>query len=44
MWKSLTGLFFSGLAVILTVIAATNIGTTSLFMMYQPELPGERNR
>lgn len=30
---------FNGLAVVLAVVALTNIGATSLFMMYQPEPP-----
>lgn len=30
---------FNGLAAVLAIVAMTNIGTTSLFMMYQPEPP-----
>lgn len=30
---------FNGLSAVLAVVALTNIGTTSLFMMYQPEPP-----
>jgi cyclic lactone autoinducer peptide len=30
---------FQGLAAVLGIIATTNIGTTSMFMMYQPVPP-----
>ena len=39
MWRSLSKLAFQGVAAVLTVVAITNLGTTSLFMMYQPEPP-----
>lgn len=39
MRKSITKLLFQGLASVLTVVAMTNAGTTSLFMMYEPEIP-----
>lgn len=41
MLKFITKSMFQGLAAVLTVIAMTNIGTTSMFMMYQPEPPKE---
>lgn len=39
MWKFITKSMFEGLAVVLAVVAMTNIGTNSMFMMYQPEPP-----
>lgn len=39
MRKSITKLLFQGLAAVLTVVAMTNVGTTSLFMMYEPKMP-----
>jgi len=39
MLKLITKSMFQGLAAVLTVVAMTNIGTTSMFMMYQPEPP-----
>lgn len=39
MKKFITKPIFQGLAAIFAVVAMTNIGTTSLFMMYQPEPP-----
>lgn len=39
MQKLISKSLFQGLAAILTVVAMTNIGTTSMFLMYQPELP-----
>ncbi|MBS4024977.1 MAG: cyclic lactone autoinducer peptide [Clostridia bacterium] len=39
MLKFITKLMFQGIAAAFTVVAMTNIGTTSLFMMYQPEPP-----
>lgn len=39
MWKLMNRLMFSGLASVLTVVAMTNIGATSLFMLYEPEPP-----
>lgn len=41
MLKFITKPLFRGLAAVFTVVAMTNIGTTSLFMMYQPEPPKE---
>ncbi|MDD2497788.1 MAG: cyclic lactone autoinducer peptide [Desulfitobacteriaceae bacterium] len=39
MLKFITKPMFQGLAAVFAVVAMTNIGTTSLFMMYQPEPP-----
>ena len=39
MLKLITKSMYQGLAVVFAVVAMTNIGTTSLFMMYQPEPP-----
>jgi len=39
MWKSMNKLLFSGLAFVLTVVAMTNLETTSMFMIYEPEPP-----
>ena len=39
MQKFISRSLFQGLAAIFTVVAITNIGTTSMFLMYQPELP-----
>ncbi len=39
MRKSITRLLFQGMAAVLTVVAMSNVGTTSLFMMYEPEVP-----
>lgn len=39
MLKFLTKLMFQGLFVVLTLVAMTNIGTNSMFMMYQPVPP-----
>lgn len=43
MRHSITKLLFQGLAAVLTVVALTNAGTTSLFMMYEPEMPQSLN-
>ena len=37
--KSISKSMFQGLAAVLAVIAMTGIGTTSMFMMYQPGPP-----
>lgn len=39
MWKLFKKSVFQGLAAVLGIIATTNIGTTSMFMMYQPVPP-----
>lgn len=39
MLKFISKSLFQGLAAVFTVVAVTNIGTTSMFLMYQPELP-----
>ncbi len=39
MLKSLDRLVCQGLATVFGGVAMTNIGTTSLFMLYQPEPP-----
>jgi len=39
MLKLMTRLLFTGVAAVLTVVAMTNMGATSLFMMYEPEPP-----
>lgn len=39
MMKLLSKPVFQGLAAVLAVVAVMNIGTTSMFMMYQPEPP-----
>lgn len=39
MLKFITKSTFQGLAAIFAVVAMTNIGTTSMFMMYQPKPP-----
>lgn len=44
MRHSLTKQLFQGLAAVLTVVALTNAGTTSLFMMYEPEMPKSLKR
>ncbi|WP_074463580.1 cyclic lactone autoinducer peptide [Cellulosilyticum sp. I15G10I2] len=41
MLKLITKSIFQGLAAVFVVVAMTNIGTTSLFMMYQPEPPNK---
>ncbi|MHB8077171.1 cyclic lactone autoinducer peptide [Desulfosporosinus fructosivorans] len=39
MLKFVTKIVFQGFAAVLTVVAMTSIGTTSMFLMYQPEPP-----
>lgn len=39
MLKFINKLLFSGIAVVLTLVAMTNIQATSLFMMHEPEPP-----
>ena len=39
MLKFIIKSLFQGLAAVLAVVAITNIGTTSMFLMYQPEPP-----
>lgn len=39
MLKFISKSLFQGLAAVFAVVAMTNIGTTSMFLMYQPEPP-----
>ncbi|MBS3986699.1 MAG: cyclic lactone autoinducer peptide [Erysipelothrix sp.] len=39
MLKLLTRAMYSGAAAVFALVAMTNIGTTSWFMMYQPDPP-----
>lgn len=39
MLKLLTRAMYSGTAAVFALVAMTNIGTTSLFMIYQPDMP-----
>ncbi len=39
MLKLINRLLFNGLVTLLTIVATTNMNATSLFMMYEPELP-----
>ena len=42
MMKILTRYMYSGVASIFTITAMANINATSLFMLYQPDVPCEK--
>lgn len=44
MLKFINKALFQGLATVFAVVAMTNIGTTSMFMMYQPDPPKKSSR
>ena len=43
MFKKLTKVIYSGVASMFALVAMANISTTSWFMIYQPDLPGEED-
>ena len=43
MFKKLTKVMYSGVASVFALAAMANISTTSVFMIYQPDLPSEED-